>query len=926
MNKQEYIAWIEAQPSSCSLIEAIDGTDITYASDAVWIDPDAPDFRGYTSHLNDEEAVRAVFLLLIARDCGYVLTPNAVELERVYEAPGRPRRGAKGCRADVIVRDKERNPYLFVELKTPHEFSRSRKLIDGQLFQAAKLENTAPKYLVWATVVFRDGDPVIQAVVIPKQKWQSYSEWHDAGEPAGNTIPKNYGTLIRRRYANIDAPNSGRIPLDHSSDASFFSTLVNDLHDVLWGGGGTSSNEVFAILTKLMLCKAYDEKETHAGDDYSFQVKYIDDVEASPNSLVDDLNAFYEIAAQSYLGVKQTQTVAFDPERIKPSKIAYAVRRLEGISITRNDFDGDLLGKFFEEIVAHGFTQTKGQFFTPQKLVDFMLNLASVQEQAQDIIRNNPDGLGVRRFPYVIDPSCGVGTFLNSYMRQIVKGLDSDDFKQNLTERELEAIEAGFAGRTHTSWAKSSLYGIESNHDLGLAAKVNMILHGDGSMNTFVKSGLLPFSEYQLEGRPQNVLGMPRADNATVNGKFDLVLSNPPFSIKLTEDDKTEIAAAFSGDLGLSEDLFIERWWQLLNEGGRFCCVLPESVMDTKKELKTRLWLLSRFKLLAVISLPYSAFQPYTSVKTCVVYAEKREAKQTEELIKHISLRNVLTQSALAYISDVFKRYGVSNEAIFFAEPKNVGYKRRKGLPDLDRPTDLPVVAERFHNGFESDDPNLGFFSTVGEVMSRPSVRLDPKYRWLWDKQHGEVYISNIGDASTPLSKWFTKVDLAKVAKGELPEPKLLIDLDAVDARSGSYCPERALNVDSIGSDKVSFNGCDIVISKLEPYLGKVIIEPPADGIGTTEWVGLRCNPETAVKQLGYFLMLPQLLDAYRRLQSGKRHARFDIDEVLELKVDADPLAITSAALNEIEKQLAELSRMQAKLRQAVDALYNTTH
>lgn len=137
MNKQEYIAWIEAQPSSCSPIEAIDGTNITYASDAVWVDPDAPDFRGYTTRLNDEEAVRAVFLLLIARDCGYALTPNAVELEHVYEAPGRPRRGAKGCRADVIVRDKERNPYLFVELKTPHEFSRSRKLIDGQLFQAA---------------------------------------------------------------------------------------------------------------------------------------------------------------------------------------------------------------------------------------------------------------------------------------------------------------------------------------------------------------------------------------------------------------------------------------------------------------------------------------------------------------------------------------------------------------------------------------------------------------------------------------------------------------------------------------------------------------------------------------------------------------------------------------------------------------------
>ena len=70
---------------------------------------------------------------------------------------------------------------------------------------------------------------------------------------------------------------------------------------------------------------------------------------------------------------------------------------------------------------------------------------------------------------------------------------------------------------------------------------------------------------------------------------------------------------------------------------------------------------------------------------------------------------------------------------------------------------------------------------------------------------------------------------------------------------------------------------------------------------------------------------LPQLLDACRRLQGGKRHARSDINEALELKADADPLVITSAALNGIEKQLAELSRMQAELGQAVDALCNTT-
>lgn len=258
MNKEDYVAWIRSQDGFHNLIEEIDNDNIVYNRNAVWVDPEAPDFLDTKTHLNDEEAVRAAFLLLLSRDFEYELTPRSIELEHVYQAPGRPRLGAKGCRADIIARDGQGNPYLFIELKTPDEYSNSRKLIDGQLFQASKLEDVTPKYLVWATVVFRNGAPVIQSVVIPRSDWVSYAEWHEAGEPAGNMIPKNFGTVIRRKYANVSGSDGNRIPLDHSCNESFFSGLVTDLHDVLWGGGGTSSNEVFAILTKLMLCKAYD--------------------------------------------------------------------------------------------------------------------------------------------------------------------------------------------------------------------------------------------------------------------------------------------------------------------------------------------------------------------------------------------------------------------------------------------------------------------------------------------------------------------------------------------------------------------------------------------------------------------------------------------------------------------------------------------
>ena len=72
-----------------------------------------------------------------------------------------------------------------------------------------------------------------------------------------------------------------------------------------------------------------------------------------------------------------------------------------------------------------------------------------------------------------------------------------------------------------------------------------------------------PFSDYCIQDRP-TILEMHEEYQ---NEKFDIVLSNPPFSLKLTPDEKKSVEKAFSGELKISEDLFIERWYQLLRAG-----------------------------------------------------------------------------------------------------------------------------------------------------------------------------------------------------------------------------------------------------------------------------------------------------------------------------------------------------------------------
>ena len=156
--------------------------------------------------------------------------------------------------------------------------------------------------MLWTTVVFNDsGEPAINTLVISTSQYGEYDKWQDAGEPAGNAIPKGYGTVIQKSYARVPKETETSIPLDETSDELFFKQLTEELHNVIWGGGGTNNNDVFAVITKLFLCKIYDEKEIRPENKYEFQVNYIGNIVESPDALVDRMNVLYKKAESSYL-------------------------------------------------------------------------------------------------------------------------------------------------------------------------------------------------------------------------------------------------------------------------------------------------------------------------------------------------------------------------------------------------------------------------------------------------------------------------------------------------------------------------------------------------------------------------------------------------------------------------------------------------
>ena len=576
-----------------------------------------------------------------------------------------------------------------------------------------------------------------------------------------------------------------------------------------------------------------------------------------------------------------------------------------------------------------------------------MLALSGAADLAGRTMRSGRDYHGRPRLPYVIDPSCGSGSFLIEYMKLVTGRLGAPEVAQALPRRVREAHDTWFSVQGN-AWAREYLFGIENNHDLGLAAKVNMVLHGDGSMNTWIASGLLPFQAYWLEGR-SNVLGTAHDGDEKLyavrtNEQFDLILSNPPFSLKMSPDEKREVARAFTV-LGrsLSERVFIERWYQLLKEGASFCCVLPETILDTPTNSDTRLFLLQFFRIRAVVSLPYDTFRPFTSTKTCIVLAEKRtreEAKRWRDTwtdVAHssegVSKREVFEQ--------VIESLGWSDDPIFMAEPESVGYKRRKGLPDLQLENELypegpgamsdadalarTVLGAYLAQGASQPSARLGFWTDLRRIGMRDHLRLDPKYRWLWDYQMGVAHGG--AEAAQPLRQILRLVALRQIPKGTLDVETPLIDLQAVESRQGLVYDGLPL-VDTIGSQKVSFEGCELAISKLEPYLGKILMEPPTGAVGSTEWIGLRRTTDLPLEFVAYLLMLPNLCEAYRRLQSGKRHARFDPEEFLDLLVELP----SPADVELIQRQVCEARARIVAFREAaleqrttIDSLYGPT-
>ena len=670
-----------------------------------------------------EELVRAYLITKLVNECGYL--PDRIEIEHEYTA-GRPH--TITSRIDIIVRDSKGDAFLFIEVKNSDEYAiiDKDKTIEEQLFKLAGMERVEGhnvKYLVLFSI--SDAATTIEddCIIIDSQKYPSFSDWERERNNT-NTLPKRYGKAQRKPYIKGSEKD-----LEKNFSNEMLMQLQTDLHNVLWGGGGTDDNEVFASLTNLILTKIQDEGEKEDGDTYGFQSLTFEkggDEEFETNEqLFDRINALYRKALKEKLNVTDENEIAksyvIDTKKFSLSKLKYTVQKLEGLSFVdgKNSLNGkDILGDFFEGIIRSGFKQSKGQFFTHTNVVKFML--WAIQADKLAIKRIKED----KEIPYMIDPSAGSGTFLIEYMKFITYTMkymnQNADHKFNMdlgTSREVrDKIEADwfYPDYRENRWAREFIYGLEINFNLGTATKVNMILHGDGSTNIFVKDGLLPFAKYEKPTAP-NALNQYSTQNLyfnkSVNEQFDLILTNPPFSVELDNDTKKTVTKDFIfGDKKNSENLFVERWYQLLRENGRLAAVLPESVFDTTENKYIRLFIYKYFKIKAVISLPQLTFEPYTSTKTSILFAQKKTKAEIEQW-------NTLWDKAS-------KKYSALKTRIENLIAVMRGFKTKDKLPsikDLSVEQETEIVKQALKNSLTRQDESL----SVKDLMTKYADELE---------------------------------------------------------------------------------------------------------------------------------------------------------------------------------------------------------
>lgn len=404
-------------------------------------------------------------------------------------------------------------------------------------------------------------------------------------------------------------------------DQSELTRRFKQAHEALWAGGQLNPSEAFDELDKLIFCKIWDERKArNVGEPYDFQIITVSKTEEKDERkrrLIENDNLYNRVKALYEEGRKRDAEVFRDNIRLTPEKIRTVVSYLESVNL--GDTDLDSKGRAFETFMGSFFRGNFGQYFTPREIVKFIVDVLPIKNDSK-----------------VLDTSCGSGGFLLYALNKVRN--QATEFYPN-HNNDVKQHERWF--KHWHDFAEKNLYGIEISEQISRAAKMNMIIHDDGHTNVITSDGLV--SDETILAKTNN--------SGFKYGTFDFIITNPPFGSTIRQSEQAYLKTYQLGkkeedwlavkavpentrDGQSTEVLFIEQDYKYLKEGGYLAIVLPDGILTNSSLQYVRTQIEDWFRIVAVVSMPQTAFAANgAGVKSSVLFLKKWSKEQTAKLV-----------------------------------------------------------------------------------------------------------------------------------------------------------------------------------------------------------------------------------------------------------------------------------------------------
>lgn len=720
--------------------------------------------------LKPEEEVRQRYVCRLVDSYGYGIKQMGEEVKVTNS-----QRGQGAARADIVIwrneedKRKGKNALIVVECKAENVTIRQADYFQGY------------NYAAWAGAKF--------FVTTNLKETRIFKVVEDA-------MPKKLEEIA-------DIPSADMVNDDKKVKAMLlqtkaftrdeFSRLLFKCHNIIRNNDKLSPEAAFDEISKILFIKIRYER-TNSGtqifskEEFLKQKKMYDAVKSkeSPDYYQFLFNKTKEDFAKDHL-FDENETI-----KIRENSFEQIVKELQVYNLSTTS--DDVKGIAFEQFLGRTFRGELGQFFTPRTIVDFMVSVLDPQEGE-----------------YVCDPCCGSGGFLIrafEYVREhienevevrkedVKKSLFTDDYSK-LPKKEQEKIDQkvidAFSkmnyeldinnpmGRSR-SLSFDCIYGTDANPRMARTAKMNMIMHGDGHGGVHHHDGLL------------NV-------NGIWEGRFDVILTNPPFGARIDKELKITEADRFTDiekikayekrygkekydnalkqvndhidqpilDLfqigkfsGLTEVLFIERCLNLLKPGGRMGIVLPEGVLNNTNLQKVRDFVESKAKILLIVSIPQDVFMAAgATVKPSLLFFKKFTEDEAEEYNRiYIQVLHEVEAKYDEEMTNIDVKLAKRGKEALTKDEKKSLRSRKKELTVLIENEIKALVKERFDYVIPIAEVQKAGISTTGAKIENELEPLEKEFaeyrkeNKLWEK-HVKATKYNVSEDGTMLRTRF---------------------------------------------------------------------------------------------------------------------------------------------------------------------------